>query len=61
MFVFRYNIVLDQTKYFFLNHGLNSNLFNSLKLMDKIKANIDGTITDHTEGVADQNLEMNVN
>ena len=61
VFTFGFNIVMDQAKYFFPNHGLHFNQFNSSKLMDKIKADINGIAIDQTKRVANQNFEMNAN
>ena len=52
--------MIDQVKYFFLDHGLKFNLFYPSKYVDKTRVEVSRTFVDQTQGTIDLTIEMNV-
>ena len=52
VFAFRFNTVVNYMKYFFLYHSINFDLFNSSRLMDKIKVGTSKVDFNQTEATA---------
>ena len=48
VFTFGFNTMVSEAKYFFLDHGLNFDFFDSSKLKDKIGPRTSREVADHT-------------
>ena len=61
VFIFGFNITINQLKYFFVDYNINFDLFDPSCLMDEIRARISQVVTNQIGAAVDQTIEIDVN